>query len=570
MLAEMRWLAACVAIAAVFGQGGPPSARIRVVDRQTGRGVPLARLETTNKITAWTDSNGVVAWNEPGLMDRRIYFKVESPGYSAPEGGKTVQVRGGEEAVILLDREQVAERLYRLTGQGIFRDSELTGVAVPEAYRALNGGVMGQDTVRAAVYQGKVFWLWGDTDRPDGPLGNFNTTAATSELAGADPARFIDLRYFLEGTFVKPMIPWTRRMTWMHSLMTLKDPSGHERLVAYYEVVKTLGVIERAGLAVFDDGKREFAPLAEFPIAPKPPLEANAFAVRAGGREYFYFSGLEPGGAVRVRADWESVQKIGAYERFTVDGWRPFAGGGAGLTSYLDFETGQALEVKCDSIAWNEFRQRWIAVLQVMPGEVYYAEADSPTGPWAYAAKVATHGRYTFYWPVTHPFFDRAGGREIYFEGTYTNAFSGNPVITPRYDYNQLMYRLRLDDERLHLPAPVYRLRDGRLLMKEGVSAARAWSEVVSIPFYALAPDRGREGTTVLEGTFRVAQDQAPGRGAAGRESWKSAALIPLYRVEGGYSTQPEKGVQRVGRVWRNPSGVLALDREALMEPRQR
>ena len=122
----------------------------------------------------------------------------------------------------------------------------------------------------------------------------------------------------------------------------------------------------------------------------------------------------------------------------------------------------------------------------------------------------------------------------------------------------------------LPTPAPVYRLRDGRLLMKEGVSAARAWSEVVSIPFYALAPDRGREGTTVLEGTFRVAQDQAPGRGAAGRESWKSAALLPLYRGEGGYSTQPEKGVQRVGRVWRNPSGVLALDREALMEPRQR
>jgi hypothetical protein len=43
---------------------------------------------------------------------------------------------------------------------------------------------------------------------------------------------------------------------------------------------------------------------------------------------------------------------------------------------------------------------------------------------------------------VRHPFFDQAGGRIIYFEGTYTDTFSGKPVITPRYNYNQLMYRL--------------------------------------------------------------------------------------------------------------------------------
>ena len=42
-----------------------------------------------------------------------------------------------------------------------------------------------------------------------------------------------------------------------------------------------------------------------------------------------------------------------------------------------------------------------------------------------------------------------AGGRIIYFEGTYTNTFSGNPQPTPRYEYNQMMYRLDLADERL-------------------------------------------------------------------------------------------------------------------------
>ena len=34
-------------------------------------------------------------------------------------------------------------------------------------------------------------------------------------------------------------------------------------------------------------------------------------------------------------------------------------------------------------------------------------------------------------------------------EGTYTNTFSGNPCQTPRYEYNQIMYRVDLSDERL-------------------------------------------------------------------------------------------------------------------------
>ena len=71
------------------------------------------------------------------------------------------------------------------------------------------------------------------------------------------------------------------------------------------------------------------------------------------------------------------------------------------------------------------------------------------TGPWRKAKKVVTHDKYTFYNPVHHAFFDADGGRRIYFEGTYTQSFSGNPVATPRYDYNQIMYRLDLDDPRL-------------------------------------------------------------------------------------------------------------------------
>jgi hypothetical protein len=103
---------------------------------------------------------------------------------------------------------------------------------------------------------------------------------------------------------------------------------------------------------------------------------------------------------------------------------------------------------------------------------------------------------------VSYPFFNQDGGRVIFFQGTYTNSFSGNPVITPRYNYNQIMYRLELNDPRLFLPAPVYRLQDGRYQMREGVVAAQAWDQVASVPFFALAQDRRRAGTIPIADLF--------------------------------------------------------------------
>ena len=37
----------------------------------------------------------------------------------------------------------------------------------------------------------------------------------------------------------------------------------------------------------------------------------------------------------------------------------------------------------------------------------------------------------------------------LLFEGTYTTSFADRPQPTPRYDYNQMLYRLDLDDPRL-------------------------------------------------------------------------------------------------------------------------
>jgi hypothetical protein len=88
--------------------------QIRIIDRETGRGVPLVALTTNNHITSFTDSNGIVAWNEPGLMDRDVYFRIESPGYRFP-GGATVTLKRGGHVELKIQRLNVAERLYRVT-----------------------------------------------------------------------------------------------------------------------------------------------------------------------------------------------------------------------------------------------------------------------------------------------------------------------------------------------------------------------------------------------------------------------------------------------------------------------
>jgi hypothetical protein len=103
------------------------------------------------------------------------------------------------------------------------------------------------------------------------------------------------------------------------------------------------------------------------------------------------------------------------------------------------------------TVRFNAHRERWVLLAgQVggkasLLGEVWYAEADAPTGPFAKAVRVVTHERQSFYNVCHHAFLDRDGGRTVHFEGTYTNDFSGDPHRTPRYNYNQVLYRLDLD-----------------------------------------------------------------------------------------------------------------------------
>src|SRR4051794_29036815 len=82
---------------------------IQIVDDQTGRGVPLVELETVNNKTFYTDSGGYVAFNDRGLMDRKVFFTITSQGYKFPADGfgyhgTAVDVKAGKSATLKIKR----------------------------------------------------------------------------------------------------------------------------------------------------------------------------------------------------------------------------------------------------------------------------------------------------------------------------------------------------------------------------------------------------------------------------------------------------------------------------------
>src|SRR5207244_3209693 len=141
------------------------------------------------------------AFDEPGLMGEKVFFHITSHGYEfAKDGfgyrGKALDVKDGGSAVLKIKRLNVAERLYRVTGGGIYADSLRVGERVPLKQPALNAQVLGSDSVVNAIYKGKVHWFWGDTLRPGYPLGNYHVPGAVSELpskGGLSPGAGVDL-----------------------------------------------------------------------------------------------------------------------------------------------------------------------------------------------------------------------------------------------------------------------------------------------------------------------------------------------------------------------------------------
>jgi hypothetical protein len=623
--------------------------KIKVVDAATGRGIPLVELRTTNETRWFTDSNGIVAFDDVGLMSHKVFFTISSHGYSFKKDGfgytgVALDVIPGGSARVELQRQNIAERLYRITGEGIYRDSLMVGEAVPTHSPLSTGHVMGQDTVEVTPYHGKLYWFWGDTARSDYPLGNFHTSGAVSLLPGAgglDPDAGIDLTYFTdESGFCKAMLPNKEPgPVWIGGLCTVTDVQGKERLLCNYARMKGLGDVQERGLALWNDDREVFEPIGSLDLKePRCPL-GHPFQAAVNNIEYIYsaVSDSDPVPGVRVKRDLKHVMDPSAYEAYTclapgsdydganskLDrdatgairyGWKAATGPlgwkqqqelirsgklkpEEALTQLRDVETGKPLQPASGSVFWNSYQRKWVMIFGQLGGstsllgEIWYSAADMPTGPWVYARKIVTHNNYTFYNPTQDPFFDQQGGKRIFFEGTYTQTFSDNKDPTPRYDYNQIMYGLSLDDPRLALPSPVYAVKsttdvtqymDGSSVMEDVKGAV-----IQSIPFFAVSGAQPHEGLiplyaiTTATGPKLVTQvsEKKPLKPlvyavavSGSRPDANALTALYEYRKADGtwlYSTDPalkQAGVDRspepICRVWPNPMTILPLDWE--------
>ncbi len=592
---------------------------IRVVDGETSRGVPLIQLTTACGIGMVTDSAGHAAFDELSLMDRDVYFNVSGHGYSHKADGfgtrgRLLRTTPGTSASVVVQRENIAERLYRITGSGIYADTVKAGLPAPIREPLLNCGVMGQDSVLCTLYRGRMFWAWGDTVSTKHPLsGNYHATAAWSDLpekGGLDPEIGVDLSYFCENGFVKPMVKMPKKsIYWLSCLTAAPDAAGRERLVSRYVRIEPPMTAVEHGTVEFDDEEEVFKLLQRDADDALIKPAGHGFPVRRPSGEWYYSAHATR--TMRVPHSYEGHRDPAAREAFTclLDGQRfttapatvsildRSATGGlrfswkkatspvgyseqemlikAGMIApeerwfhFLDANTGKPLIPHGTMVAWNPWRKRWTAVVSEIfgtsvLGEVWYAEADRPEGPWTYAQKVATHDRYSLYNPILHPELAKDGGRTVFFEGTYTELFSGAPVQTPRYEYNQIMYKMELDDPKLCLPVPVYRRADGSAAPGAPRPEDDTDFDQMDIAFYA--PDRPRPGCVPMGAGkpgeapdfYALPPDAAP----------DNPACVALYEAEekssgrrtwtaGEESAPPgwTRSDKAAGYVWKNPA----------------
>lgn len=494
----------------------PPSAPtasqgfgLRFVDPANGRGIPLVEVESVSHQRLVTDNAGWIYLQEPGWTGQLTYLHVRSHGYALPKdgfgyAGIRVTPEPGGRKVVDLPRTQIAERLYRVTGEDLYRDSVLLGEPTPLAQPLGTAEVVGQDSVQFVPAGDRWLWFWGDTSRRSYPLGQFRTSGAWSLPPGGgglDPTAGIDLHYWTNKSgFSREMVPLEpgeEGVVWIDGVTQVPDAQNRLRIVAHYSRRKGLAEPLDHGFCVWDDARARFERIR--PLLPNQEswrfLHGHPVRHAFEGREYLLCGDNVLN--VRVPATLEAILDPQRYEAWSChdtpkepattpttstpprrrpDGlldyaWRKDAppvtpadekawlAQGSVKPDELrslprDTNSDAHPEFHRGSVRWNRFRQRWIAIMTQIGGssvlgEVWYSESPSPLGPWAKAVKIATHDRYSFYNPVHHAELDQGEGRWILFEGTYVNTFSGNPDTTPRYDYNQVMYRLDLADPRL-------------------------------------------------------------------------------------------------------------------------
>ena len=427
---------------------------IRVVDEENGWPVPLVELRTTHEATFVTDNAGVIAFDLPELMGQETWFHIRGHGYEVRKDGfgyqgKRITPEPGGSIHIAVQRQLPGKRLGRLTGAGLFAESQKLG----RYLEWKESGILGCDSVQNAIYQNQMFWSWGDTTLAKYPLGLFHMLGATTPiqpLKSFEPPVQLTFDYFHDTQNhprVIAQMPGSGP-TWLSGFVALPDSNGIDRLVAHYVKIKPPLTTYEAGLCVWDDKSETFQRKEILWTRPEDSKEKEEAPLMPDGHVHFWSDECgkrwalfgDPFPRLKIPADFESWQ-----DRST---WIPLTP----QQTVKANKSGEAIRPHRGSIAWNNYRQRWVSVFTQLGGtpsylgEIWYAEAEAPTGPWGPAVKVVTHDNYTFYNPRLHSEFTPKDSPILLFEGTYTKQFSKSKTVTPRYEYNQILYRLDLDE----------------------------------------------------------------------------------------------------------------------------
>lgn len=433
---------------------GAGACRITVVEEGSDWPVPMVELRTTHGVRLVSDNAGVIAFDLPELLGRECWLTVEGHGYGvAPDGfgyrGVRLTPEAGKTVVVKVRRELPARRLGRLTGAGLFAESQRFGLAGD--WR--ESGVLGCDSLQLARHQGKLFWLWGDTTLARHPLGLFHMSGATTGLrplkSFEPPLRLTFDSFQNERGAVRSVAKMPGSgPTWVSGVVSLPARDGTSRLVGTYLKIKPPLEAYETGLCVWNEEEERFVKhrtlwtqSAEDPRAPLCPDGHPVFHTDQDGKDWLLFG--DPFPRLKMAPTFEA--------------W-------SDPESWLALEPQKTVPTRTDSqeitphrgsIAWSPYRKKWVTIFTQKGGkpsylgEIWYAESPHPTGPWGSAVKVVSHQNYTFYNPRLHPELTDPDSPILLFEGTFTRQFADRPHPLPRYDYNQILYRLDLDDPAL-------------------------------------------------------------------------------------------------------------------------
>jgi hypothetical protein len=425
--------------------------RVNVIDKDNKWPVPLVELRTTGEQRFVSDNAGVIALDSPDLMGRESWFTVIGHGYEVPKDG--FGYRGvnltpvpGKTLTVEVTRTNIAKRVGRLTGGGLFAEAQKCG----EAKDWKDSDIVGCDSVQTAVLGDRRLWLWGDTTLPGYPLGVFDMLGATTPLHPFEkiepPLRpkFDYLR--LNSGQVRGVAQMPGKgPTWVFGVATVPDEYKRQRLVGTYTKIRNHLEVYEAGLCVWQERMMAFDKLKvvwEKQGKEKPPPIPDGHAAAwtdADGKAWLLFGNPLP--HLKCPATFEGWSDPKQW--VTLKPPAELAGAG-----------GEKVVPHTGSVAFHPWRKKWVTVFAQKFGtsnfgELWYAEAASPLGPWGPAVKVLTHENYTFYNPKVHIDFAAKDSPALIFEGTYTAEFANHVAPTPRHNYNQVLYRLDLDDPRL-------------------------------------------------------------------------------------------------------------------------